>query len=51
MRFINWLVGVLGVVARGVDASNGAGPGVPPNAARWLADNESDHQRRRDYRP
>ncbi|MGW8433058.1 hypothetical protein ACWGJ9_18375 [Curtobacterium citreum] len=50
MRFINWLVGVLGAVGRGLDANHG-GPGVPPDAARWLADNENDHQRRRDYRP
>lgn len=51
MRFINWLLGVLGTLARGADAANGAGAGVPLDEGSAQAGRDADHQRRRDYRP
>jgi len=50
MRFVNWLVQVLGALGRGADAASSAGPGVlSDEATRREAD--AAFRARRDYRP
>lgn len=51
MRFVNWVVATLGVLARGFDAANGAGPGAGPDEAKRRADGDDAHRRRQEYRP
>jgi hypothetical protein len=51
MRFVNWALNTFGVLARGFDASSGAGPGVRLDEAKRRADADDAHRRRQDYRP
>lgn len=51
MRFMLWIVNVLGVLARGADAASVAGPGPTYDETGRRIDAEAAHQRRQDYRP
>lgn len=51
MRFVLWVVNVLGSLARGADAASGAGPGASYDETGRRVDAEAAHQRRREYRP
>lgn len=51
MRFVNWVVRVLGALGRGADAASGAGSGVPYDEAERRRDSDAAYRARRDYRP
>jgi hypothetical protein len=51
MRFVNWFVNTLGVLARGFDVANWTGPGIRGDEARRRADQDDAYRRRQDYRP
>jgi len=51
MRFVNWLVQVLGALGRGADAASSAGPGVLSDEATRRAEADAAFRARRDYRP